>query len=129
MTMATRATSVALGAILSVGLIAGSAGAQDRCAGAKEKATGKLASSILRCDGKGAGRGTDISGCPPIYDPKLDAAFAKAESRGCNTTGDAGTIKTKTHDFASGIVSALWTDSQTADKCAGAKIGAAGKKA
>jgi hypothetical protein len=130
MTMTKKAAFLALGAILSVGPIVGSAGAQDKCAGSKEKATGKLAGSVLKCDARAASSGQPVSpSCIPTADGKLETAFTRAESRPpCDTTGDAGTIETKTHNFAADLDGELYSGSGV-DKCAGSKIGAAGKKA
>jgi hypothetical protein len=127
--MVKKLAAVALGATLIVAATGGIAGAQGKCEGAKEKATGKLAGGILKCQGKNASKALTTD-CNAANDPKLAASFSKAESKPpCATTGDAGSITTQTHTFAASIVSALWVDSPTADKCAGSKIGAASKKA
>jgi hypothetical protein len=125
----TAVTAVALATTLFLAA-GGIAGAQDKCAGAKEKATGKLAGGVLGCDSKAAAKSVGVDpGCVSRNTAKFDAAFGRAEAKGgCNTTGDGTMLKTKVTNFAADVFDDLYAGSG-ADRCAASKLKATGKKA
>jgi len=98
----------------------------NRCAGAKIKATGKKASCMLGAEAKAASKGgsPDTTKCVA----KFEKAFGKVEAKGeCVTTGDQADIEAKVDAFVADVDSKL--DVATPNKCQGFKLKAAGKKA
>src|SRR6185369_8476563 len=100
------------------------------CAGAKMKAAGKSAGLKLGCHAKGARRGATVdSACLAKATTKLSDAFTKAESRGgCNTTDDADDVTNRIDSSVGAFVAGL-RPTTAANRCAGSKLKATGKKA
>ncbi len=111
-------------------IMAGSALAQNKCQGAKAKAVGKKAACVLGLDAKLVGSGTPIDSAKLAKcRAKVGAAYSKLESRGgCGTTGDATAIENKVDAFADDVTTEL-SQGTLPNKCQGAKVKAAGKKA
>jgi len=100
------------------------------CAGAKLKATGKTTGARVACHAKAAAKGVAADPtCLAKAAAKLADAFEKAETRGgCATTGDADAIGVLVDSSVAAFVAALRPVS-TANRCAGTKLKATGKKA
>jgi hypothetical protein len=110
---------------------AGSALAQNKCAGTKLKAAGKKAACLLGLEAKSA-----KSGDAPATDKvqkcndKFSRAFAKAETKGgCLTTGDDSAIEAKVDAFVADVDAEAGTTPPAVNGCQGTKLKAAGKKA
>jgi hypothetical protein len=126
--------AVTLGVVFvaaTVGTASAQTSAMNKCQGAKIKDAGKKAACLagLRAKVVGAGATLDpakVAKC----EAKVGAAYAKLEAKGpCNTGGDAGAIETKVDNFVDDLVSELDTGTPPPNKCQGAKIKDAGKKA
>lgn len=120
-------------AIVASPLLVVSAGAgtpAQVCAGAKMKAAGKSAGLKLACHAKAARQGATVdSTCLAKATTKLSTAFTKAESRGgCNTTGDANDVTDRIDSSVGAFVAEL-RPTVSANRCAGIKLKATGKKA
>src|SRR5262245_22759004 len=122
------AVSLQLLGLSVVGHAAGTAG--QVCAAAKLKATAKAASDSVTCHAKATqkGIGADPS-CLAKAETRLTDAFAKAEVEGgCVTAGDASAIDALVGSSVGAFVGALRPVAD-ANRCAAAKLKAAGKKA
>jgi len=128
--MVHRTVAVTLGVFALTAVAALSAAAQTgpKCSGAKQKAAGKKAGALLGCYSKAATKAVALdAACVMKADGKFTTAFGKSEAKGgCVTTGDAAAIEGKIDACAADINDDLYTSGE--DKCAGAKIKAAGKK-
>jgi hypothetical protein len=129
-----RSARLAVAAVVGIQLLlSGSAHAAgtpaQSCAGAKMKAAGKSAGLKLACHAKAARRGETVdSSCLARATAKLASSFAKAESRGgCITTGDASGITDMIDSSVGAFVAAL-RPTTSANRCAGVKLNATGKK-
>jgi hypothetical protein len=113
--------------ISSSGHAAGTAA--QNCAGAKMKVAGKSAGLQLACHAKAARAGATVdSSCLAKATAKLTSSFAKAESHGgCITTGDADGITAMIDSSVGAFVAAL-RPTPAANRCAGKKLDATGKK-
>jgi hypothetical protein len=122
-------TAAALGGFMLVALASGAAQAQNKCASSKMKAAAKKATCLLGLESKEASSGTapapaKVQKCRD----KLSSSFSKLEGKGgCVTTGDAQDIEDKVDAFVADVDDELAPGSP--NKCQGAKIKAAGKKA
>src|SRR5690349_12894713 len=110
--------------------VAGAASAQNKCQGAKIKDAGKKASCLAGLQSKVAASGGTVDPAKVAKcDAKVSAAYDKLEAKpGCNTTGDKNAIEAKVDSFINDLVSELATGTLP-NKCQGAKIKDAGKKA
>ena len=99
------------------------------CAGAKMKAAGKSAGVKLACHAKAAQRGATVDAtCLAKATDKLASSFANAESRGgCITNGDATGMSDMIDSSVGAFVAAL-RPTASANRCAGLKLKATGKK-
>jgi hypothetical protein len=99
------------------------------CAGAKLKATAKVAGARVVCHAKAAQKGIAADGaCLTNTHTKLVDAFSKAEAKGgCAIQGDAGTMDALLDSSMGAFVAALRPVSD-ANRCAAAKLKATGKK-
>jgi len=114
-------------------LLAGAASAQtsamNKCQGSKIKDAGKKAACVAGLEAKVAAAGgsvdpTKLAKCQA----KVGAAFTKLEAKpGCGTTGDGTAIENKVDAFVNDLVTELSVGGP--NKCQGAKIKDAGKKA
>jgi hypothetical protein len=133
MTLAHRIGTFVLAALLTVAVDAAAATTPARrCAAAKLKAAGSVASKLLGCHASAVKRGLAVDGeCLAKAHDKLTSAFTKAEAKGgCASSGDATTVTGSLDDFVAGVTTAL-ADGGTPDgqRCAAVKLKAAGKKA
>jgi len=123
------ATAVLVAVVLTAGSAKADADA-DKCGGAKEKAAGRYAKSVLYCNATATRNNEGVDGdCVSKAFGKLTGSFDKAEDAGGCVTGDdePGIASDIDADVAS-IVAALAPDpTDDARKCAGAKMKAAGK--
>jgi hypothetical protein len=99
------------------------------CQGAKVKDAGRKAACLAGLRAKVVGAGVPLDPAKVAKcEAKVGAAYAKLEAKpGCNTYGDAGVIETKVDNFVDDLVAEL--DVGAPNKCQGAKIKGAGKKA
>lgn len=99
------------------------------CAGAKMKAAGKSAGLKLSCHAKASRQGGTVDAtCLAKATDKLASSFSKAEAHGgCSTTGDAAGIS-DTIDSSVGAFAAALRPTASANRCAGFKLKATGKK-
>jgi hypothetical protein len=114
--------------------VAGAANAQaGKCQGAKIKDAGKKASCLAGLYAKRAASGAAIDPLKVAKcDAKVSAAYAKLESKpGCNTSSDATAIENKVDAFITDLDNELEVagSGTLPNKCQGAKIKDAGKKA
>jgi hypothetical protein len=103
--------------------------AQNKCAGAKIKASGKKVKCLLGLEAKEAKSGTapDPAKVQKCRD-KLASTFAKNEAKGgCPTTGDAQDVEDKVDAFVADVDSELGVG--LPNGCQASKLKAAGKKA
>ena len=109
--------------------VAGATYAQNKCAGAKEKAAGKKAACLLALESKQAKSGDPID--PEKSQKCIDkytSAFAKAEGKGeCLTTGDVDDVEDMIDAFIADVDGQLGVG--IPNDCASSKLKAAGKKA
>jgi hypothetical protein len=125
---------MALGALACVALAAGTAGAQNKCTGAKLKSAGKTGGGELKCNSKADTKALtagDISACELKPDGKMVTAFTKADTKvagGC--PGTASTVQTAIDNCESAVNTAVGNagDPRTASKCDGKIVAAMGKK-
>src|SRR5262245_31372273 len=109
--------------------LAGSAPAQNNCAGKKIKAVGKTAKCLLGLDAKEAKSGVTpdplkVQKCKD----KLSSTFTKSEAEGsCGTTGDAQDVGAKVDAFVADVDSELGVG--LPNGCKAATLRPAGKKA
>jgi len=97
-----------------------------KCASSKLKASGKKATGKLGCASKAAVSPTfDLTGCNNGVEAKFGPAFTKADSKGV-CTGDPTTIEGLV-DACVGHVTDLIPVASGQEKCAAAKLKAAGK--
>ena len=121
--------------IAVVAALSDEATAQDKCAGSKIKAVGKKAACLLGLEAKEAAKA--VASDPAKVQKckgKFNSAFAKAELKGgCSTTGDETAIEAKVDAFVDDVDDELVPGANdspaTANRCASAKLKAAGKKA
>jgi hypothetical protein len=109
---------------------AGSALAQNTCAGEKIKAAGKKATCKTGLEAKQASKGGTIDPAKVAKcEAKLSSTFAKNEGNGgCLTTGNAAAVEAKIDAFVADLDTELAVGTLP-NKCQGEKVKAAGKKA
>ncbi len=130
--MSRKLIGMALGAVACVALAAGTAGAQDKCRGAKQKAAGKTGGAVLKCDSKADAKAlgsTDIATCSSKPDGALPGAFTKADTKG-PCPGTASAVQTAINNCESAVNTAVGNagDPRTASKCDSKIVAAMGKK-
>jgi hypothetical protein len=126
---------VTLAAVGAPGL-ARAGGSPAQCAASKMKETGKKAGRKLTCWSKEVAKPGTYDACAAKAEAKFAAAFALAEARGgCVSFGDTGALEAKVDAFVDNVVGALTgtpagaiLGTSEAQKCARAKLKAAGKK-
>ncbi len=132
--MSRKLIGMALGALACVALAAGTADAQEKCKGAKQKAAGKAAGGALKCEAKGDSKGLDsatIDACEVKPDGALGTAYTKADTKfapGCAGTASATAAAIETcEDNANNAVMNAGSP-RTASKCDGKIVAAISKK-
>src|SRR2546427_10864315 len=123
-----------LGALACVALAAGTAGAQNKCTGAKLKSAGKTGGGVLKCNSKADAKGlteADSEACEVKPEGKMVTAFTKADTKvtgGC--PGTASTVQTDINTCESNVNTAVGNagDPRTASKCDGKIVAAMGRK-
>jgi hypothetical protein len=123
----TLVPAIAVAAVGLVGVRSPLAGTDPvlKCLSAKQKAAGKKASGKLGCYAKAAAKATAVdSGCLTKVEDKFSAAFTKADAKGA-CPGTASAVEASVDQCVNDVVALV----PGADKCSGAKLKAAGKKA
>jgi hypothetical protein len=118
------------------GLVLAGGTAAEHCAASKLKETGKKASGKLTCWSREVLKPGTYAACAAKAEFDFAKRFVQAEWKGgCVTTGDGNTIEAKVDAFVADVVAALTgapprssLGTLDAQKCAGAKLRAAGKK-
>src|SRR5262249_22496995 len=102
---------------------------EPKCAAAKQKAVSKKEAGIATCESKNAAKpdAVALGACKTKVEGKFTAAFTKADLKGA-CVGDAVSVEVQGANCVAAILGSVPADSGL-EKCAAAKIKAAGKTA
>src|SRR5438874_4011459 len=125
-----KVVALAAGALFLVAGTASAQSAMNKCQGSKIKDAGKKAACLAGLQAKVAGSGATLDPAKVAKcEAKVGVAYGKLEGKGgCGTTGDATAIENKVDAFVDDLVTELAVG-PLPNKCQGAKIKDAGKKA
>ena len=125
-----KVVALAAGALFLVAGTASAQSAMNKCQGSKIKDAGKKAACLAGLQAKVAGSGATLDPAKVAKcEAKVGVAYGKLEGKGgCGTTGDATAIENKVDAFVDDLVTELAVGTLP-NKCQGAKIKDAGKKA
>src|SRR5262245_37359119 len=120
--------TLGVAAVLGSSAVAGGP-PEPKCAGAKQKAVSKKEAGIATCESKNAAKpdASALDACKTKVEGKFTAAFTKADLKGA-CVGDAAAVETQVDNCVAAILASIPVAAGD-EKCAAAKIKAAGKTA
>src|SRR5262245_50174449 len=120
--------TLGVAAVLGSSAVAGGP-PEPKCAGAKQKAVSKKEAGIATCESKNVAKpdATALGACKTKVEGKFTAAFQKADLKGA-CVGDGAAVELQVDNCVDAILASITVDSGL-EKCAAAKIKAAGKTA